>query len=187
MKLLQDRGHHYVTYAEYELVCDIKEKCCHSALDFEKELQSTDPNPAHDTTYELPDGQVVDIGKACFECPEGLFKPELLQMTYDHGIHESCCSSIKKCDRDIHTALSRNMVLSGGNTLFPGIVERFTKEVTAAAPPTWMIKVTALPQRDHSAWMGGSMLASLPTFEKMAITKVEYEEFGPPIVIRKCL
>ena len=98
MKLLQDRGHHYVTYAEYELVCDIKEKCCHSALDFEKELQSTDPNPAHDTTYELPDGQVVDIGKACFECPVGLFKPALLQLTYDHGIHENCCNSIKKCD-----------------------------------------------------------------------------------------
>ena len=184
-KLLQDRGHYYVTNAEYELVRDIKEKLCYVALDFEKELQSTEQNSAHNSTYELPDGQVADIGKACFECPEGLFKPELLRSTYN-GIHENCCNSIKKCDRDIHTALSRNMVLSGDSTLFPGIVERFTKEVTDAAPPTWMIKVTALPQRKHSAWIGGSMLASLPTFQKMAISKAEYEEFGPTIVHRKC-
>lgn len=184
-KLLQDRGHYYVTNAEYELVRDIKEKLCYVSLDFEKELQSTEPNPAHESTYELPDGTVVDIGKARFESPEGLFKPALLGYTSD-GIHESCYNSIKKCDNDIRTALSRNIVLSGGSTMFLGIVERFTREVTDAAPPTWMIKVTALPQGKYSAWIGGSMLASLPTFEKMAISKVEYEEFGNSIVIHKC-
>lgn len=185
MKLLQDRGHSFVTNAEYELVRVIKEKVCYVALDFEKELQSTEPNPARNSTYELPDGHVADIGKACFECPECLFKPELMHHTYD-GIHENCCNSIRRCDRDIHTALSRSMVLSGASTLFPGIVERFTKEVTDAASPLWMIKVTALPQREHSAWMGGSMLASLPTFQKMVISKAEYDEFGPIIVRRKC-
>lgn len=184
-KLLQDRDHNYVTNAEYELVRDIKEHVCYVALDFEKELQSTEPNPDHSSTYELPDGLIADIGKACFECPEGLFKPKLLRYSCD-GIHENCCNSIKNCDSDIHTALSRNMVLSGASTLFPGIVERFTKEVTDAAPPTWMIKVTALPQGKHSAWTGGSMLASLPTFQKMAISKAEYDEFGPTIVQRKC-
>lgn len=184
-KLLQERGHYYVTNAEYELVRDIKEKLCYVASDFEKELQNTEPNPAYDSTYELPDGTVVDIGKARFECPEGLFKPELLRYT-DDGIHRNCCNSIKKCDSDIHSALSGNIVLSGGSTLFPGIVERFTKEVTSVAPPTWMIKVTTLPKRKHSAWIGGSILASLPTFEKMAISEAEYEEFGQSIVIRKC-
>ena len=184
-KLLQDRDHSYVTNAEYELVREIKEKVCYVALDFDKELQSTELNPANNLTYELPDGNIADIGKACFECPEGMFQPKLLRSAYD-GIHENCCNSIKKCDHDIHTALSRNIVLSGDNTLFPGIVERFTKEVTGAAPPTWMIKVAALPQRKHSAWIGGSMLASLPTFQEMAISKAEFDEFGPTIVHRKC-
>lgn len=184
-KLLQDRGHYFVTNAEYELVREVKEKVCYVALDFEKELQSTEPNPAHNSTYELPDGHIADIGKACFECPEGMFQPRLLHYTCD-GIHENCCNSIKKCDHDIHTALSRSIVLSGDNTLFPGIIERFTKEVTDTAPPTWMIKVAALPQRKHSAWIGGSMLASLPTFQEMAISKAEYDEFGPIIVHRKC-
>ena len=186
LNMLRDRGHNFVTNAEYELVRDIKEKLCYVALDFEKAMQSADSSLSRETTYELPDGDVVTIGKACFECPETLFQPRLMHLPECCGIHETCCDSIRMCDRDIQTELGRNLVLSGNTTLFPGMVERFTKEMIGAAPSTMMIKVATLPQRKNSAWIGGSMLASLPTFEKMCITKAEYEEFGPPIIHRKC-
>ena len=39
----------------------------------------------------------------------------------------------------------------------------------------------------NSAWMGASILASLPIFEKMLITRDEHEEVGPTIVHMKCL
>ena len=50
-------------------------------------------------------------------------------------------------------------------------------------------KTTISPPKDkHLTWIGGSMLASLSTFQKeMCITKAEYEEFGSSIVHRKCI
>ena len=37
-----------------------------------------------------------------------------------------------------------------------------------------------------TAWIGGSILASLTTFRQTCITKQEYEEWGPRIVNTKC-
>ena len=47
------------------------------------------------------------------------------------------------------------------------------------------IKLIAPLNRKYSVWVGGSNLASLPTFKSMCITKEEYEEFGPSIVHRQ--
>ncbi|WP_347452173.1 hypothetical protein [Acinetobacter baumannii] len=49
------------------------------------------------------------------------------------------------------------------------------------------IKIVAPPERKYSVWIGGSILASLPTFQQMCISKQEYDESGPSIVHRKCL
>merc|ERR1711939_883130 len=70
-----------------------------------------------------------------------------------------------KCDVDIRRDLYANIVLSGGTTMYPGIAERMTKELTALAPSTMKIKVVAPPERKYSVWIGGSILASLSTFQ----------------------
>ena len=70
--------------------------------------------------------------------------------------------------------------------MFPGIGERLTKELTVRAPATMKIKVVAPPERKYSVWIGGSVLASLSTFQQMWISKDEYDESGPNIVHRKC-
>merc|ERR1712230_358849 len=62
----------------------------------------------------------------------------------------------------------------------------FTKEMVALAPPTMKIKVVAPPERKYSAWIGGSILSLLATFQSMWITKEEFEDAGPGIVHRKC-
>jgi actin-related protein len=76
--------------------------------------------------------------------------------------------------------------MSGGTTMFPGIPERLSKEVTALAPPSMKIKIVAPPERKFSVWIGGSILSSLSTFQAMWITRAEYDESGPGIVHRKC-
>ena len=91
-----------------------------------------------------------------------------------------------KCDVDIRKDLYANVVLAGGATMFPGIGERMAKELAALAPSTMKIKVVAPPERKYSAWIGGSILASLSTFQAMWISKGEYDESGPAIVHRKC-
>ena len=103
------------------------------------------------------------------------------------GIHELTNTSILKCDVDIRKDLYSNVVLSGGTTMFTGFSERLQKELSALAPATMKIKVIASPERIYDVWIGGSILASLTTFQKQWITKEEYDTEGPSIVHRKCL
>ena len=95
-------------------------------------------------------------------------------------------NSIMKCDVDIRKDLYANTVMSGGTTMYPGIADRMQKEITALAPSTIKIKIIAPPERKYSVWIGGSILASLSTFQQMWISKQEYDESGPGIVHRKC-
>lgn len=185
MKILTERGHSFTTPAERDIVDDIKENLTYIAPDFEDELKKAETSSDLERNYVLPDGNAVTIGNERFICAEPLFKPSLLSYE-QNGIHEIVNNSIMHCDIDLRKDLYGNIVLSGGSSMFPGIDERMTKEIVILAPAANKIKVVANPERRYSTWIGGSILASLSTFQPMWITKAEYEESGPSIVHRKC-
>ncbi|EYU36848.1 hypothetical protein ABFS82_14G305900 [Erythranthe guttata] len=184
--LADERGYVFTTNVHREIVHDIKEKIAYVALDFEEESETANNIPSSvDKSYELPDGQVITVGSERFRCAEVLFKPSLIGVEAS-GIHEAVYESIMKCDVDKRKDLYGTIVLSGGSTMFSGFEDRLRKEITGLAPGGTTIEVVAPPERKYTVWIGGSVLASIDIFQKMWITKGEYEESGYEIVHRKC-
>jgi len=185
MRILVERGYSFTTSAEKEIVRDIKEKMSYVAVNYQEEMDKAETSSDIDRNYELPDGRVITIGNERFRCAEVLFQPDLIGKE-SSGIHQLTFDSIQACDIDVRRELYSNTVLSGGSTMFPGIEQRLTNEMTTLAPASVKVRVVAPAERKYSVWIGGSILSSLNNFQEMWVSRDEYDESGPGIVHRKC-
>ncbi len=173
----------------FEYVRDMKEQMCSVALNYENAIHSRDPLNEEQRSYELPDGKtIIQVAhQKRFRSTEILFNPRLIGQEVS-GLANIAFQAIEKCDNDLKINLYNNIVLSGGTTLLPGFHERFDQEIRREAregpkeirDKAWVpvktdINVFADLHRKYAAWIGGSMIASFSTFQKMAITREEYD------------
>jgi actin beta/gamma 1 len=171
---LAQAGYHFSPSIERELVPDMKEQLCFVSEDVSQ--QQAIP----DRLFMAPDGGgEIKINKEAYLTPEILFHPE--NIGNDHqGIIDMLCTVISRVDADIREEICRSIVLAGGSTMFAGFPERVEKDLSEKLPNT-EFHVMAPASRRISAWVGGSIIASVETFDQLWISRHEYEESGTAI------
>jgi len=174
-ELLGNRGYYFTTPAERDIVEEIKEKVCYIS-----------ENPSHEPTvdaeYKLPDGTVVVVGNERFRVPESLFSPALVGKE-GQGLHAQVYNAIMESEIDMRVELARNIILTGGSSLYNGLGPRIKKELEILAPSSkWEIEVVAPVERKYAAWIGGSILGASDNFERLCVTRELWDELGRSIV-----
>ena len=183
--LIEDQK--YKNPNQKSMINEVKEKICVVAEDYDSEYKKLQDNKNLMEVYKFPEGSGKEIyySSEKFQCPELLFQPNLHGQD-SHGIHEVCYKSINKCEADITRDLYLNTILCGGSTLFMKIKNRFHKELQSLAPTGKNVNVIAPPERKYSAWLGGSILASLDNFRQtMFVSKKDYLDMGAEVIYNK--
>ena len=173
------------TKSDLDRVRHFKESLCYVSRYYQHDMELESSNTIKQT-YQLPDGKKICFGSELFRIPETLFQPSLCSSYSDTSvpdsmsIHQSVYSSLNSCAVEYHKHLYNNIVLSGGNSLFPGLRERLEREISLLYPNTSnKIRVVAPTERKHLAWIGGTITASLSSFNSMWMSKEEYDECCP--------
>jgi actin-related protein len=87
-------------------------------------------------------------------------------------------TAVSSADRDLRSRLYESVVLAGGTTQAHGFGQRLLAELRERAPPHAKVRITAPAGRAESAWVGGSILASLSTFGGMWVSRERWLEEG---------
>ena len=121
-------------------------------------------------------------GDECFRITETLFYPSIMGMECA-GTPKALHTSLMKCNVDVCRTFSPNFhsLCSQQMTDYKKSSLLFFNQGMIAKVVTWNRN-----DRNNCVWIGGSLLASLSTFQEMWIYKQHYyEEFGLSIANRK--
>lgn len=126
------------------------------------------------------------------------FNPEILSSDFLTPLPEVVDQVIQQSPIDVRRGLYKNIVLSGGSTMFQHFGQRLKKDLNAivshrlaaseaasgnlARSSGLEVNVISHRMQRYAVWYGGSLLGSLPDFHSFCYDKKDYEEHGPSIV-----
>ncbi|TMW68539.1 hypothetical protein Poli38472_006007 [Pythium oligandrum] len=176
----------YLQYMTSEVYRDMRETVCRASVTSLSEDKLQQLGAADEQRYELPDGQVLVLGRERYQVGECLLQPELLETTKSEstaalkGLHRMLYDAVQLCDADIRRDMLSNIILCGGGSLLPGLTERLHNELSALVPSTYKVRFTSVMkiERQFSCFIGGSILASLGSFQQLWVSRREYDEVG---------
>mmetsp|Transcript_32900 Transcript_32900/g.69226 ORF Transcript_32900/g.69226 Transcript_32900/m.69226 type:complete len:560 (+) Transcript_32900:149-1828(+) len=175
-------------------------------VDMEVDKKEDEDDDDEGSCYVLPDGTKVDLahsraGKDLCRLPELLYSetlPSFIQPTTNDNnnysgnmlplqqlIHKSLTQIL---DVNLRKELSSNIILTGGASLFPTLDKRLSIELGKVLPSSYKYKVIASKnsvENRYSAWIGGSILSSLGSFQQLWLSKKEYEECGSVLGLQR--
>lgn len=159
---------------ERRLMHNIKEQLCYVALDFDNEISTTSASN-NLRRFELPDGNIINVGNERFSSTEILFQPKLMGMDLC-GVHEIVNESIMDCETEFQKDLFANIVVSGGTVQLPGFIERIRKEITGIVAQGTNIGIHPFSTPEFQVWRGASIVSTLSTFKEVCVSKQQYAE-----------
>ncbi|KAF6722117.1 Actin-related protein 6 [Oryzias melastigma] len=121
--------------------------------------------------------QILRLVNERFAVPETLFHPSDIGIQ-EMGIPEAIVDSVQSLPEEMQPHLYQNIVLTGGNTLFPGFRDRLEAELRSLVPAHLPVSVFLPPNPVCYPWEGGKLLAHSPDYDEMVVTREEYEENG---------
>eukprot|EP00908_Phaeocystis_cordata_P011102 Transcript_21942.p1 GENE.Transcript_21942~~Transcript_21942.p1 ORF type:complete len:225 (-),score=46.92 Transcript_21942:279-953(-) len=180
----------------------VKEQYCYVCPDMAKEFRKYDDDPAKWTkkvSGETKRGTLweCDVAYERFLGPEIFFNPEIANPDYTTPVPLVIDQTIQGSPIDCRRGLYKNIVLSGGSTMFKDFGRRLQRDIKRAVDTRIQRseqlsggKIKAMPvevnvishhMQRFAVWFGGSMLASTPEFNNVCHTRAAYEEIGPSI------
>jgi len=138
-----------------------------------------------------------DVAYERFLGPEVFFQPEIYTSDYLTPLPEVVDQCIQMSPIDTRRSLYKNIVLSGGSTMFKDFHRRVQRDIkrlvdTRVAASEALsgnrmkaaeleVNVLSHQMQRFAVWFGGSVLASTPEFYTACHTKADYDEYGPSI------
>ncbi|CAO3590414.1 unnamed protein product [Absidia cylindrospora] len=203
-QLLRERGETNIPPEDSLRVAEaIKEDFSYVCPDIVKEFKKYDQEP--DKHFKKYDGlhtvtgrnYSVDVGFERFLAPEIFFNPEIASSDFLTPLPEVVDTVVQTSPIDVRRGLYKNIVLSGGSTMFKGFDKRLqrdikrvvdqriraSEEISGGAMKATPMEVNVISHKKqrHAVWFGGSLLASTAEFQGYCHTKAEYDEYGPSI------
>lgn len=205
-QLLRERGEsaNIPTEDSRRVAEKIKEDYSYVCQDIVREFRRFDEDPykyfaRYDGEHAVTGRQYsVDVGYERFLAPEVFFNPELISSDFLTPLPDVVDTVIQQSPIDVRRGLYKNIVLSGGSTMFQHFGQRLKKdlntivnrrlEASEAASGNLQrssgleVNVISHRMQRYAVWYGGSLLGSLPDFPTFCYDKHDYEEHGPSIV-----
>lgn len=205
-QLLRERGESANIPAEdsRRVAEKIKEDYSYVCQDIVREFRRFDEDPykyfaRYDGEHSVTGRNYsVDIGYERFLAPEIFFNPEIASSDFLTPLPEVVDTVIQQSPIDVRRGLYKNIVLSGGSTMFQHFGQRLKKDLNSivqerlhaseaaggnlARSSGLDVNVISHKMQRYAVWYGGSLLGSLPDFYSFCYDKKDYEEHGPSIV-----
>jgi actin beta/gamma 1 len=154
-------------------------------------VKSKDDEPKNEP-YKLPDGRIISISSERYKCTEALFNPSFMNLD-EKSVTDCIHECIINVDVETRKEMRQNVFAVGGTSSLPGLGTRLQSELLEKNVDF----VVGAKTQKYEHWIGGSILASLSTFQSMWVSKcksslfcanpkVEYNESGSSVVHRKC-
>lgn len=198
-QLLRDRGESDTSLLTSE---KIKQQFCYVCPDIVTEFKKFDQYPQEKFAQYVVEyvdknkTNVVDVGYERFLAPEIFFNPEICSSDYLTPLPTVVDQVVQACPIDVRKRLYKNIVLSGGLTMFKDFGRRLQRDLkglvnerVAASEQRSGVKSTGVEvqvishkKQRNAVWFGGSLLAQTAEFKGNCHTKQDYDEYGPSIV-----